>query len=68
MVSDISNADPSNVKKGTLNGASYVFIDNPSSDMNTWKTYYFIKNGKYICLSGYVKDPAVLEHIVATFN
>ena len=67
LADEVSGTDPSMVKKGNVNGTSYTLIDNSSTGQQSWKSIYFIKNGKAIVVTGNVNDVAVLEHVVATF-
>ena len=59
----IPGRDSKVIKTGKIDGISYTLIDAPK-----WKKYFFMKNGKGVMITGRVKDTAILENVIRTFN
>lgn len=67
-VSVASNTDPSMIKTGNINGGYYTFYGNHDNKTKAMQFLFFYQNDTGVIVSGYIKDPAVLEKVIATFN
>jgi hypothetical protein len=63
-----SNTDPSTIKTGDINGGYYTFYGNHDNKTNTRQFLFFYQNDTGVIVSGYIKDPAILEEVIATFK
>ena len=56
------------IKTGNINGGYYTFYGDHDNKTKTRQFLFFNQNDTGVIVSGYIKDPEVLENVIATFN